>query len=238
MSPARTVRPRWLLGAGLASLLAACGPVPARDVGAQLFADARLARSDVNVFSCATCHSAGNDDRILPGFDLRGATARPAFWGGYAPSLLEATNACLTFFMRGEPLRRDDPRGRALYEYLASLPAGEAAATTAARPLTIVENVTTLPRGDPRRGGDVWDAACRSCHGAPHTGEGRITEAASVVPEASAGFAEQSGFPLDLVVTEKVRHGAFFGVGGTMPPFPLETLSDEDLGALLAFLEL
>lgn len=234
------IRTASILAATLSIVVAvsACGPVPARDVGAQLFADPRLARSEVNAFSCATCHSAGDDDRILPGFDLRGATNRPSFWGGYSSSALEATNACLTFFMRGEPLTRDDARGRALYEYLASLSATAPEGGDEPLPLTIVENVTSVARGNPNRGREVWDAGCRSCHGDPHTGTGRLTEGATIVPEGSADFAEQSGFPLDLVVTEKVRHGAFFGVGGTMPPFPLETLSDEDLGALLAFLEL
>ena len=44
--------------------------------------------------------------------------------------------------------------------------------------------------------------------------------------------------PKQLVVIEKVRHGQFFGVGGTMPLYSREALSDEDLGALLAFLAL
>ena len=46
------------------------------------------------------------------------------------------------------------------------------------------------------------------------------------------------GVPKQLVVIEKVRHGQFFGVGGNMPLYSLEALSDEDLGALLAFLGL
>jgi thiosulfate dehydrogenase len=229
MSPACVGRAAIALAATL--LAGSCGPVPAREVGAQLFADPRFAGSDANAFSCATCHATADDDRILPGADLRGAFARPSFWGGYAPSLLEATNACLTFFMRGAPLEPADVRGRALYEYLVSLEGDRTA-----QPLSIVENVRGIPRGDPARGARVWDRACASCHGAPHTGAGRITELASRVPEDSVAFAAQSGFPLEVVITEKVRHGAFFGVGGTMPPFSIEALSDEDLGALNAFL--
>jgi thiosulfate dehydrogenase len=41
-----------------------------------------------------------------------------------------------------------------------------------------------------------------------------------------------------VVVIEKTRHGRFFGVGGNMPLYSLEALSDEDLGALLAYLGL
>jgi thiosulfate dehydrogenase len=68
------------------------------------------------------------------------------------------------------------------------------------------------------------------------TGDGRINDRVSAVPGASQEFADSFGFEVDLVVTEKVRHGQFFGVGGNMPPFSLESLSDEDLGALIAFL--
>lgn len=44
------------------------------------------------------------------------------------------------------------------------------------------------------------------------------------------------GYETGVVVVEKVRHGVFFNIGGTMPPSSLEVLSDEDLGALLAYL--
>ena len=39
-----------------------------------------------------------------------------------------------------------------------------------------------------------------------------------------------------LVVIEKVRHGRFFDIGGVMPPFSLESLSNAQLSDLLAFL--
>ena len=37
---------------------------------------------------------------------------------------------------------------------------------------------------------------------------------------------------------EKVRHGKFFSVGGNMPLFSLEALSDAQLGDVLAYLEM
>lgn len=225
-------------------LLVGCGPVSGRDAGAQMFNDARFSGSDANAFSCSTCHAIGaasGDGRIYAGFPLDDAASRTRFWGGASTSLLDATNTCVTNFMRGLPLTGEEPKARALYEYLAfsSIDAGAPIASVhEPRPLTIVENVTSVGRGSASRGSQVWDAACRACHGDPHTGNGRLTELASRVPEDSQAFADRVGFPLDLVVVEKVRHGRFFGVGGTMPPFPVEQLSDEDLGALLAFLGL
>ena len=213
-----------------------CGPLPARDVGEQLFNDPRFSLSDANPFSCATCHSVDDaDTRILAGGSLIGATARPTFWGGFETSILDATNVCITRFMRGGALGPDELRGRALYEFLRS---GSPASSADAVPLSVVENVVAIERGDAARGEDVYARACATCHGAPHTGEGRLDESAVVVPEASAAFAASLGYTTELVVIEKVRHGVFFNIGGTMPPYSLETISDEDLGALLSYLGL
>lgn len=229
-----------LLRAGLGVLglvaLAACGPLPAREVGEQIFSDPRFSLSEANPVSCATCHAVSADDtRILAGGSLVGVTARPSFWGGFITSPLDATNVCVTRFMRGGALSADEPRSRALYEYLRSLSPEPAAPAV---PFTVVENVVTVARADAALGAEVWQRACAGCHGEPHTGEGRLDEAMVLVPEASEAFATQLGFPTELVVVEKIRHGVFFNVGGTMPPYSVEVLSDDDLAALMSYLGL
>jgi len=212
-------------------------PLAAADYGRALFSDPRFSGSQFNVFSCATCHAAtpdGDGPRIAR--SLRNSAFRRSFWGGYKPRLLDAVNFCYVFFMRGDPpLDRDDPRGRALYEYLVQISPERPSAPV---PLTIVENISDVGRGDPARGRRVWDATCRTCHGDPHTGRGRLADFVSIVPEDSLDFAREAGVAPALVVVEKVRHGQFFGVGGNMPPFSREVLSDADLGALLAYLGL
>jgi thiosulfate dehydrogenase len=223
----------------LVALAAGCGPVPAAEAGAVLFADPALSSSRFNTFSCQTCHEDGRTDgeaRILPGHDLQEAVWRQGWWGGQAPQLKDAVDFCLVFFMREAPIAPEDPRGRALYEHLLSQAGPKPTTSLAALPLTVVENVTTVGRGERRRGEVVWDQACRSCHGDPGTGDGRLSELVSRVPDDSVAFAEETGFPLELVIIEKVRHGPFFGIGGNMPFYSLERLSDEDLAALVAFL--
>jgi thiosulfate dehydrogenase len=218
---------------------ASCQPTNAVDVGALLFADPRLSTSDFNAVSCATCHNIDDGDdsggeRIVPGHPMRDVAFRPSWWGGNANSLKDAVDLCLVFFMREAPLEATSPQSRALYEYLLSVSPTRPAE---ALPLTVVENVASLPRGDSRRGAVVYDAACKSCHGDAFTGLGRLSELISIVPDDSVPFAEESGFPLSVVLIEKVRHGPFFGIGGTMPPFSVERLSDEDLSALIGFLD-
>ena len=221
---------------GGASGFAGCSPVDARDYGAQLFADETLTQSEFNSFSCATCHAVNGAGPAMPaGYDLAGSAFRQSFWGGSTTTLLDAVNHCVTFYMRGAPLDRNDVKGRALYEYLVSVTPER---DTPGLPLTVVENVRGVGRGSVDRGRAVWDGACRSCHGEPNTGDGRINELAGIVPNDAAAFAAAAGFPVDVVVIEKIRHGSFFGVGGTMPLFSLEALSDDDVAALLAFLEL
>ncbi|MBI5493556.1 MAG: cytochrome c [Deltaproteobacteria bacterium] len=222
-------------------LAAACAPgavvdVPAQERGRALFQSAELSDSAFNVFARATCHRAdGERDtaRILPGADLAGVTRRARTWGGAERDLLAAVNTCLVYFMRGQPWRREDERARQLYEFLASREGGAAQTL----PMTLPRDAADVPRGDPGRGATVYDAACRACHGAPHTGEGRATRLAPLLPGVADDYAVIfPGVPRALVFVEKVRHGQFYGVGGNMPFFSLEALSDDDLGALLAFL--
>jgi thiosulfate dehydrogenase len=214
----------------------ACQPEAAVAVGRQLFSDPRLSRSEFNAVSCATCHDDGTGEaeaRTLPGASLVDSVFRPSWWGGAAPSLKDAVDHCLVFFMREQPLEPTAPASRALYEYLLSISPSTSAPPL---PMTVVENITDLPRGDPGQGARVYAAACASCHGDAFTGAGRPSPLYSVVPGDSEDFAASSGFPLTTVIVEKVRHGAFFGIGGTMPPFSVEALSDDDLGALLGYL--
>lgn len=226
----------WLLALGLVG----CGPTPAQEYGQKLFGDSTLSSSQFNAFSCATCHATGATpptDKLYAGLSLYGAASRPTWWGGYETDLLDAVNFCYTAFMRGTtPLSADDPKSRALYEYLVSLSPEPSAP---AQPFTLVKDIVDVPRGDPQRGAQVYTAACQDCHGATHSGQGHLTSLAPVLPEVTSEYDTLfPGTPYALVFIEKIRHGRFFGVGGNMPPYSKESLSDADLGALLAYLGL
>ena len=80
-------------------------------------------------------------------------------------------------------------------------------------------------------------APCLACHGGKDTGQGRNSPLASILPNVAAEYpALFPGVAPGLVFIEKVRHGQFFQVGGNMPFFSKEALSDDDLGALLTYL--
>src|SRR5262249_39031593 len=126
----RTVKPFGPVLPLVAALTGACdGDMLASDVGRQLFSDTNLSTSTFNAFSCATCHQVGSappsptgggphTGRIDPGYDLFDVVHRPSWWGGYQTTLLDSINYCLTEFMGGRALVRDDSQARALYEYL------------------------------------------------------------------------------------------------------------------------
>lgn len=230
---------RWL-GLGAVLLAAGCGPTPAAEYGEKLFSDPTLSTSQYNTFSCATCHATTATppaDKMYSGLSLYNVASRPHWWGGYETRLLDAVNFCYTAFMRGvTPLAPEDPKSRALYEYLVGLSPD---ASAPAQPFSLVKDITDVPRGSAGRGEHVYRAACQDCHGEAHTGKGRPTELAPILPEVSREYDKLfPNVPPGLVFIEKVRHGRFFGVGGNMPPYSRESLSDEDLGALLTFLDL
>jgi thiosulfate dehydrogenase len=222
----------------LVGAAAGCGPTTALDYGRQLFSDAALSSATSNRFSCATCHETGAPTEALrPGYTLVDVARRPTFWGGAEVTLRDAVNQCLTQLMRGRPLSADDDRGRALFVYLRSLGDGTSA-YAGALPLTFVRDIVDVPSGDASVGARLYDTGCASCHGAPSSGTGRLDPEATVIPDDS--LREHGSDPLTgarPITIEKVRHGKFFGVGGHMPPFALELLSDDALGDLLAFLE-
>lgn len=238
-------RPAWVSAVYFA-LLSIASPacddaqsvtIPASVQGRALASEPRLSPSEFNVFACTTCHSTTPTEGAVAS-SLYGAIDRESWWGGTIPSLLGAVDFCYVYFMRGFPSL--DPRSdeaRALYEWLETLSTGASLPT---RAMTIVETVydpsETLPT-DATRGQVVYDRACRVCHGSPSTGEGRLGPNVVIIPEASVEFAEDNDVPLRLVLAEKVRHGQFFGVGGNMPLWPLERMSDQELADLLEYLD-
>lgn len=214
----------------------------AAEAGADRFQDpSGLSESLYNPFSCATCHQTGSEPepgRIAPGYSLYGVAARASTWGGYELRLLDAVNVCLVYFMRGEALDESSAEGRQLYEYLLSITPDDAAADPL--PMTIVEDIIAITPGDASAGEAIYEAACASCHGEPHTGVGSIIMPSPIVlPEYAEGYDTTfPGVPHGLILIEKTRHGRFYDIGGVMPPFSLESLSDAQIGDLLAFLGL
>ncbi|HEX8951849.1 MAG TPA: cytochrome C oxidase Cbb3, partial [Polyangia bacterium] len=164
-------------------LVAGCGARSALDYGRAEFSDATVSTAASNPFKCSTCHEIGaTTSKSLPGYTMFDAAVRQAWWGGTVTTLLDATNQCVTQFMRGKALTADDEKGRAIFVYLESL-APDASAPT--QSLTVTQNIVDVPSGDAVRGKMWWDQGCGNCHGAPHTGAGRISDAASLVPDDS-----------------------------------------------------
>jgi thiosulfate dehydrogenase len=229
----------------LALVGAACGGTEtkeehgtAADHGAFLYGSKSTSDSRENLFSCATCHSTTPDaSRLAVGGPLAGATERPSYWGGTVFDLLAAINACRTQFMSArDPWLDADEDAKAMYAYLKSLPSA-APGVQGAQPFTVVRTVQDVSNGDAAQGGTVFERACAPCHGAVHTGKGRVGSIVPRLPEDTV--REHVGYTareVRLVFVEKTRHGGFLGYGGTMAPFSTEALSDADLGALLAFL--
>lgn len=228
-----------LLGSGL---LLACSstdePRSAVEHGRELFETKALSASSLNDYTCAICHDAQPSDGISKktGAPLAGVTLRSQFWGGQEADLLRSINACRNYFMTAnQPLAATDEDARALYAYLESLEPGD----DSAQPFSIVTTIDPLPAGDAANGQGLYTLSCATCHGAMHTGNGRLSERVPVLPEetiaAHVGYTPRA---LRLVFTEKIRHGLFLGYSGVMPPFSTELLSDADVSDLLEALEI
>lgn len=223
----------------------ACGcgdvEVPAAELGERLFRDPAVSTSPFNAFSCATCHVADPGQpavvpgRLDSGYNLGNSVGRPSWWGGYEVRLLDAINVCIDRFMGGRKLAPEDPAARQLYAFL---DARSPEAASPAAPLTLVRHVTALDgmKGDPGRGGTVYTQSCYRCHGAVNTGVGRISPLATRVPEDTKKSFDPA--LVRAVVVEKVRHGRFYNIGGVMPFYSVEAMSDAEVADMLAYLGL
>ena len=228
----------------IASLAAIAGcddqTVAASDLGAELFSSPSVSTSRFNAYACATCHTVDVDaptvipGRLDAGYNLAGAPSRGRWWGGGSATLFDAINVCVTQFMGGRELAPEDPEARLIYEYLAANDVGPGTTPSA---FTVQRDIplTTLFTGDAQVGGEIYAAACRRCHGEAHTGTGANSATAVLLPDwplvMSADRARDA-------TVEKIRHGRFFSLGGVMPPYSTEAMSDDQIGHLLAFLGL
>lgn len=229
--------------------LAACGgEISGADRGKELFRSTSLSESDLNVFSCADCHSTGEGDHPsggLPGYRMPGVAMRPLFWGDEYATLRDAIEPCRVYFMKGDRVEPEDLADyyesddlHALYEYLLELsPPGS---SDEPYPFTVVEQVADVERGDAAAGEAIYERSCEGCHGVAHAdADGSILRETVNLPEVTETYdTDFPGVDPSLVVIEKVRHGRFFNIGGDMPLFSLEALTDAQLGDLLAYLEL
>jgi thiosulfate dehydrogenase len=221
----------------LALLLAGCTE-SATDYGKSLFSDVTVSPAKSNVFACSTCHdTTATATRVRPGYTLFDSTTRPTWWGGFETTLIDAINVCVTNFMEqgGKPLDAGDDKARGLYAYLMSISPDP---SPPAWLLTVVKTIVDVPSGDPNAGQQLWKSTCQTCHGDPHTGNGRLSMNVSLVPDdsiANHGTDPKTG--ARPIVIEKVRHGKFYNVGGVMPLFSVEALSDAQLGQILGYLE-
>lgn len=215
-------------------VLSGCPERFSAERGRALFGDPDLAGVPSNETTCSTCHAtSASDPRLLPGAGLAGVISRESYWGGEVTDLRAAINVCLFQFMRATSRTRlssTDPDGLDLLAYLESLGEGNTAPLAFSLPSTLETDVAA---GDVDSGASLYERGCRSCHGDASTGTGRPSAQAPVIPTDTVAEHMEA---TEEVFIAKLRHGSFYGIGGNMPPFSTEVLSDQDVRDLVSFL--
>ncbi len=205
--------------------------------GKNIFYDRRFGPRPV---ACADCHADYAENRIRaarnikPGGAVLGAHRRISAWGG------EFTGKALRRYGAGAArcVLRYQGRGRsyddalsqsessALLAYFRAVSTGDeprrVSWTALNRPVDSLRladalNEALRRRGDPERGGDLFDRACRRCH-------------------ATGNPAAGPDLRLRLFDARTVARLAWTG-RGAMPFFPPDKLSPGDVADLLAFLQ-
>jgi len=181
-----------------------------------------------NAFTCASCHAIeepATDGLRRVGHPIGDAAARSTFKNMQLDELRDAANSCVTEWMRGDALAADDPLWTDLEAFLRSS-APESAPDLV---YTITPPPLALDGGDITRGAEIFSHTCAACHG-----EGAVgTNLAPPLIETDQ--------PVDYIA-ERVRlsgskSSEIYGglIGGAMPFWSAERLSDEELLDIIAY---
>lgn len=189
-----------------------------------------------NEARCVTCHSADGSG-VYPGDTMKDIAYHTSFKGGGAPSLLEASNACITGWMGGSALTEDSAEWASLEAYLQSL--SQESATT---PNTLAPEVKAdlasyeadYAGGDATAGEAAYQVACASCHAAA------LTVGSVAAPSRSA----LSGFSVGEIARKVRTSGpppssmadAADLTPGPMPFFEPDELDADTLADIIAYI--
>ncbi|GAB4202388.1 MAG: hypothetical protein OHK0013_15610 [Sandaracinaceae bacterium] len=231
---------RWQ---GLGCALALAGAVQgcgseAGSRGEALFSGPESARlgSATNAARCSTCHAVDPAERGGSGDAMMNIAYRSSFKGGMAPTLLDATNACVVGWMGGAPLAETSPDFVALRTFFESVSDPAVTAPNTMMPEVLADEAAyeaAYAGGDPIRGQAAYERYCARCH------------------EGALDVAGVPSFPRAILATrtigriaQKVRTSgpvpsgtmdATDTTGGPMPFFEPDELPREELRDLIAY---
>ncbi len=186
-------------------------------------------------FSCSTCHDSvpvAQRTTRRPGHTLHDAVRRPTFKNGRVADFLGAANVCRVDWMLASRWTDDSEDFLDLVSYLHSLSPVEPVSTYTWE--LSVPSVTGPSNGDAVIGCGVFHDSCSRCHG--ENGAGTDAGPALFFPELGEVL-----YTPDFV-REKVRLSGPTGtvyddlIGGQMPFWTQEQLSDVELEQVVAYL--
>ncbi|MFO0647157.1 MAG: c-type cytochrome [Polyangiales bacterium] len=187
-----------------------------------------------NTATCASCHS--NDGTPRSGETLRNIAYHTSFKGGMAPTLLMATNACVTGWMGGTALTETDPRWLSLQTYMRSISSPEFTTPNTMIPEVLANEAayeSTYAGGDATAGAPLYARYCGTCHSVGTTvNTARATSRAGLRSLSVGRIAQQvrtSGPPPSGAMDSADS------TPGPMPFFEPDELPPADLRNIIAY---
>lgn len=212
--------------------IAACGD----STSDALYAGAESAAlgAQGNEARCSSCHALEQS----PGFSgtpMTNIAFRSAYKGGGAPTLLDATNACVTGWMGGEALTADDARYVELKAYMESISDPSVTEPPSLAPEVLADEAAYGERyanGDASAGAAKYEQSCGGCHdSALKLGVVPSLPKASLAGATAGRIAQKvrtSGPP------PSGMSDASDTTPGPMPFFEPDELSQQDLADIIA----
>ncbi len=190
--------------------------------------------SSTNTATCASCHS--NDGTPRSGETLRNIAYHTTFKGGAAPTLLAATNACVTGWMGGTALTETDPRWLGVQTYLRSISSPEFTTPNTLAPEVLANEAayeTAYAGGDATLGAPLYARFCGTCHSV-----GTTVHNARALPRSNLRAFSVGRIAQQVRTSGPPPSGAMDATDSTPGPMPFfepDELSQTDLRNIIAW---
>ena len=190
--------------------------------------------SYANDFACSSCHALtepASDGFIRAGHPIGDATRRDTFKNGRVASFLDSAKSCLSEWMNANQNSLWDENSadyQDLLAYLKDQDKGDGAALPISYTIQAPQT-GAFANGDATRGKATFEASCALCHGSTNQGTNIGPAIGSTNPDLIAAKARLSG-KTDSAVYDQL-------LGGSMPFWSLERMSDSDLADTIAHIQ-
>lgn len=194
--------------------------------------------SATNQADCALCHSNDGTDLGYSGVSMKDIAYRTAFKNGGAPTLLAASNVCITGWMGGPALTETSPEWLSLEAYFQSISDSTVTTPNTFMPEVLADEAAyevAYATGDAAAGASKYTTNCGGCHDSA-----TVVNAVPSYPKTTLAAYSIGRIAQKVRTSGPPPSGSMDASDTTPGPMPFFTFADltqQDLADIIAHLK-